>query len=101
MPLTRFRLNGAETTIDADPDRSLLDVLRGRLGLVLSHQTLSGQLTEHLRQAILGNVATLIADSDDCGQRFRLKPDADSDPRRTVIPMIPSRVVVDVAYGVS
>lgn len=23
------------------------------------------------------------ADSDDCGQRFRSKPDADSDPRRT------------------
>jgi hypothetical protein len=38
--------------------------------------------------------------SDDCGQRFRLKPDADSDPRRTVIPMIPSRVVVDMCYGV-
>jgi hypothetical protein len=41
------------------------------------------------------------ADSDDCGQRFRSKPDADSDPWRTGIPMIPSRVVVDVAYGVS
>jgi hypothetical protein len=41
------------------------------------------------------------ADSDDCGQRFRSKPDADSDPRRTGIPMIPSRVVVDVVYGVS
>ena len=43
----------------------------------------------------------LLADSDDCGQRFRSKPDADSDPLRTEIPMIPSRVVVDVAYGVS
>ena len=32
---------------------------------------------------------------------FRSKPDADSDPRRTGIPMIPSGVVVDVAYGVS
>ena len=39
------------------------------------------------------------ADSDDPGQRFRLKPDADSDPRRTVIPMIPSKVVVDVFMG--
>ena len=41
------------------------------------------------------------ADSDDCGQRFRLKPDADSDPRRTGIPKIPAGVVVDVGYGVS
>lgn len=40
-----------------------------------------------------------IADSDDPGQRFRLKPDAESDPRRTVIPMIPSKVVVDVVMG--
>jgi len=37
MPLTRFRLNGAETTIDADPDRSLLDVLRGQLGITGPH----------------------------------------------------------------
>jgi hypothetical protein len=40
------------------------------------------------------------ADSDDCGQRFRLKPDADSNRRQTVIPMIPDGVVVDVGYGV-
>src|SRR3954467_13586896 len=37
MPSVRFRLNGAETDIDADPDRSLLDVLRGELGLIGSH----------------------------------------------------------------
>jgi nicotinate dehydrogenase subunit A len=37
MPNIRFRLNGAETTIDADPDRSLLDVLRGQLGITGSH----------------------------------------------------------------
>jgi len=43
----------------------------------------------------------LNADSDDCGQRFRSKPDADSDRSRTGIPMIPAGVVVDVAYGVS
>src|SRR5262245_27883559 len=30
---------------------------------------------------------------------FRRKPDADTDPRRTGIPMIPAGVVVDVAYG--
>jgi nicotinate dehydrogenase subunit A len=37
MPNIRFRLNGAETTIDADPDRSLLDVLRGQLGVTGAH----------------------------------------------------------------
>ena len=40
------------------------------------------------------------ADSDDCGQRFRLKLDADSSRRRTLIPMIPEGVVIDVGYGV-
>ena len=33
----RFRLNGAPTEVDADPDSSLLDVLRGRLGLTGPH----------------------------------------------------------------
>ena len=37
MPRVRFRLNGVETTVDADPDSSLLDILRGRLGLVGPH----------------------------------------------------------------
>src|SRR3954467_15302068 len=37
MPSVRFRLNGAETDIDTDPDRSLLDVLRGQLGMIGSH----------------------------------------------------------------
>ena len=37
MPSVRFRLNGTETEIDADPDRSLLDILRGQLGLSGSH----------------------------------------------------------------
>ena len=37
MPAIRFRLNGVETTIDADPDRSLLDVLRAELGLKSPH----------------------------------------------------------------
>src|SRR5215218_2939114 len=37
MPSIRFRLNGAETEIDADPDRSLLDILRGQLGMTGSH----------------------------------------------------------------
>ena len=31
MPSVRFRLNGDETEVDADPDRSLLDILRGPL----------------------------------------------------------------------
>jgi nicotinate dehydrogenase subunit A len=37
MPLIRFRLNGAPIEIDADPDASLLDFLRGRLGLTSPH----------------------------------------------------------------
>ena len=37
MPSVRFRLNGAETEIDADPDRSLLDILRGQLGMIGPH----------------------------------------------------------------
>ena len=37
MPSVRFRLNGAETEIDADPDRSLLDVLRGQLRVTGPH----------------------------------------------------------------
>jgi nicotinate dehydrogenase subunit A len=37
MPITRFRLNGAPTEIDADPDGLLLDALRGPLGLTGPH----------------------------------------------------------------
>ena len=37
MPSVRFSLNGAETEIDADPDRSLLDILRGQLGMTGPH----------------------------------------------------------------
>ena len=37
MPNIRFRLNGVETDIDADPDMSLLTVLRGQLGMTGSH----------------------------------------------------------------
>jgi nicotinate dehydrogenase subunit A len=37
MPAVRFRLNGRAVEVDADPDRSLLDVLRGRLGLTGAH----------------------------------------------------------------
>ena len=37
MPSVRFRLNGAETEIDVDTDRSLLDVLRGQLGMTGPH----------------------------------------------------------------
>src|SRR5689334_6090424 len=37
MPSVRFRLNGAETEVDVDPDRSLLDVLRGLLGVTGPH----------------------------------------------------------------
>lgn len=37
MTNVRFRLNGIETVVEADPDRSLLDVLRGTLGLTGTH----------------------------------------------------------------
>jgi nicotinate dehydrogenase subunit A len=37
MPRIRFRLNGAPTEVDADPDSTLLDLLRARLGLTGAH----------------------------------------------------------------
>jgi nicotinate dehydrogenase subunit A len=37
MPSIRFRLNGVETEVEADPDSSLLDILRGRLGMAGPH----------------------------------------------------------------
>jgi nicotinate dehydrogenase subunit A len=37
MPSVRFHLNGVETTVDADPDRSLLDILRGPLRMTGAH----------------------------------------------------------------
>ena len=33
----RFRLNGVETLVEADPERLLLDILRGQLGLTGPH----------------------------------------------------------------
>lgn len=37
MTTVQFQLNGAATTVDADPDQMLLDVLRGRLGVTGAH----------------------------------------------------------------
>jgi nicotinate dehydrogenase subunit A len=37
MPIVRFRLNGAETNVDADPDSSLLSILRGPLHMIGPH----------------------------------------------------------------
>jgi nicotinate dehydrogenase subunit A len=37
MSNVRFRLNGVETNIDANPDRSLLDILRGQLAITGAH----------------------------------------------------------------
>jgi nicotinate dehydrogenase subunit A len=37
MPTIRFHLNGAETVVDADPDQTLLALLRGGLGLRGTH----------------------------------------------------------------
>ena len=37
MPRIRFRLNGVETDVDADPDSSLLSILRGSLRMTGPH----------------------------------------------------------------
>jgi nicotinate dehydrogenase subunit A len=37
MPSVRFRLNGVETDVETDVDRSLLDILRGTLGMTGPH----------------------------------------------------------------
>lgn len=37
MPQIRFWLNGFETSVDADPNRLLLDILRNELGLIGPH----------------------------------------------------------------
>jgi nicotinate dehydrogenase subunit A len=37
MPGIRFRLNGTETSVDTDLDRTLLDILRTELGLTGPH----------------------------------------------------------------
>jgi nicotinate dehydrogenase subunit A len=37
MPRLQFRLNGVETDVEADPDRSLLDILRGPLRMTGPH----------------------------------------------------------------
>jgi nicotinate dehydrogenase subunit A len=37
MPIVRFRLNGIETDVDADPDSSLLSILRGPLHMTGPH----------------------------------------------------------------
>jgi nicotinate dehydrogenase subunit A len=37
MGSVRFHLNGATMDVDADPDRSLLDILRGQLGMTGPH----------------------------------------------------------------
>src|SRR5215510_16228266 len=37
MPTIRLKLNGAEVSIDADPDQTLLSALRGTLGLRGTH----------------------------------------------------------------
>jgi nicotinate dehydrogenase subunit A len=37
MPSIRFRLNGVDTEVEANPDSSLLDILRGRLRMTGPH----------------------------------------------------------------
>jgi len=37
MPSIRFRLNGVDTDVDADPESSLLAILRGQLGMTGPH----------------------------------------------------------------
>ena len=37
MSIIQFQLNGAAVSVDADPDQTLLDVLRGWLGVTAAH----------------------------------------------------------------
>ncbi|PIT04420.1 (2Fe-2S)-binding protein [Bradyrhizobium nitroreducens] len=37
MPTVQFQLNGTTAVVEADPDQTLLDVLRGRLGVTSPH----------------------------------------------------------------
>ncbi|WP_456705333.1 MULTISPECIES: (2Fe-2S)-binding protein [unclassified Bradyrhizobium] len=37
MPDIQFKLNGAAVSVDVDPDQTLLDVLRSRLGITSPH----------------------------------------------------------------
>lgn len=37
MPTIQFHLNGAAVSVDSDPDQTLLDLLRGRLGITSPH----------------------------------------------------------------
>lgn len=37
MPTIQFQLNGAAVSVDSDPDQTLLDLLRGRLGITSPH----------------------------------------------------------------
>lgn len=37
MPTVQFQLNGTAAVVEADPDQTLLDVLRGRLGVTSPH----------------------------------------------------------------
>lgn len=37
MPTIQFQLNGAAVSVDPDPDQTLLDLLRGRLGITSPH----------------------------------------------------------------
>ncbi|OSI28393.1 (2Fe-2S)-binding protein [Bradyrhizobium canariense] len=37
MPTIQFQLNGTATAVETDPDQTLLDVLRGRLGVTSPH----------------------------------------------------------------
>jgi nicotinate dehydrogenase subunit A len=37
MPTIQFQLNGTAAAVDAEPDQTLLDVLRGRLGITGAH----------------------------------------------------------------
>ena len=37
MPTIQFQLNGTAAAVDTDPDQTLLDVLRGRLGVTSPH----------------------------------------------------------------
>src|SRR5216110_2807861 len=57
MPSVRFRLNGVEIAVDADPDRSLLDILRGPLGMTGPHFGCSAEQPNPLQRAFIAEQA--------------------------------------------
>ena len=67
MPRIRFRLNGEETTVDADPDSSLLGLLRGSLNVTGPHfgcgLSQCGACTVHLDGKAIRSCSTAVSEA--------------------------------------